>query len=241
MRGHTSKLWRSMSLCVVVGFVWLGGCFAPVKKIAERTALEQQVVAAAVFRAVEAIPIEDAGLEGTYRVEVNSPDGVDGHLVKSILYKRLFEAGIGITENESHRVPRLLAHVVYAGSDLEYSLIGFPLYIPGIPIVFGTLSVYSAETQRGRARIRISIWDEEQTLLSQVPRSVDGTSYFKNETFLMFIGPFLGTDMADFLTPGEERELEEEEQEEEATDGAEGDPQVDGEGSVPEASLDDEP
>lgn len=178
------------------------GCFAPVKKVHERTALEQQLVSTAVVRAVDRLEVEPLAGNGPYQLVVTAPRDSDADWVRSCVERRLFREGIRVSRRATLDSPILEAAVAFAGSEIESSLIGFPLFIPGIPVIFGAVSLYKSETQHGRARLGLKVWDKEGNLAGEVPEA-EAATYYMNYSFLTFIGTFVSTDMEEFLPPGD--------------------------------------
>ena len=71
-------------------------------------------------------------------------------------------------------MPIVEAGVVHAGSDIDNFYVGIPL--PGTGNVVGFINTI---TDKGRARIGLTFWSEEGTIIGQTRESV-GSAYYKN-------------------------------------------------------------
>ncbi len=172
----------------------LSGCFAPIKTTLQRTALAQQVTTAAIERAVEAIDLSEAGLKGDYQIRVTGPENIDREVVMTALRNYAIAQGLGVATQDG---PILEANVAYAGSDLEFTLFGIPLFVPGYGVPLADVSIYKSSTLRGRAKIGLSVWDSQGTLTQRIP-AAEGTTFYRNITFLTFFGAFARTDLEEF-------------------------------------------
>ena len=211
----------------------LVACYAPQQTPPTRGALEQQVVAEAIRATVDMLHLKTLGLspEGRYAVTVSGLRGTDRGWVKACLEQRLIRNGFrvvqvgaeepgedgspvprvgvertlpaGVAGVTSARITRLEAAVAYAGYDLERSLIGFPLIVPGLPVAFGSLSLYESTTVTGRARIGLRAWDGP-LLLVALPE-VQESRYHRVMTYLTVLGPFRSTDVPTWSEPGDEQ------------------------------------
>lgn len=179
------------------------GCFAPVKSAPVRSSVDQQVTTSAVRAAVAAFDLGALETGALYAVRVDAPAGADADWIRGALEARLLAQGFHVTGEAEEATHRLVALVPYAGSDLERTLIGIPLLVPGLPASLGDLSVYKSSTLTGRAALRLQVRDAGGRLVTRVPTS-RASRYVQNLTFLTFIGAFLRTDVEDFVSPGSE-------------------------------------
>lgn len=219
-----------MRLLLAVPLLALAGCYAPDRTIPERSALDMQAEAEAIRGAVERLDLRALGerrLRRGFEVVVSGLRATDREWVRSCLEERLARNGFQVVrtganpEGEQEHLRRgvepratavragsplptttLEAVVVYAGRDGEQSLIGVPLFIPGIPASFGALSLYSSATTTGRARLGLRVW-EEQRLVAVLPE-VQESKFHKTATFLTIFGPFRSTDIDSWEEPGRE-------------------------------------
>lgn len=210
----------------------LAGCYAPLQTPPARGALEQQVIAEAIRAAVDRLDLDALGLSHdlAYEVSVRGLVDTDRQWVQACLEERLARNKIPVSRGAPERGPRpgapqrslpagasstddaretppeavtrLEVVVAYAGNDLEKTLIGFPLFVPGVPVALGSLSLYDASTTTGRARLGLRAWDG-QRLVRTLPE-VQESRYHRSMTFLTFLGPFRSTDMATWEEPGSE-------------------------------------
>jgi len=183
------------------------GCFAPIKTLIDPSAMEQQMASEAVRRCVDALPIERIDPAKRYALRVAAPTGVDTALIRARLEQRLADANIRIYPDTSTRAtlrasPTLLAVLPVAGVDIEATLIGVPFVVPGMPVALGDISLYKSSTMTGRARLELSVWSADRRELDVIP-TTEASRYFRNVTFLTFIGPFRFTNLDDPL-PGDE-------------------------------------
>jgi hypothetical protein len=183
------------------------GCFAPIKVLVEPSALEQQMASVAVERCVNGLEIEQIDPAKRYALRVAAPPGVDTALIRARLEQRLADANIRIQPETSKRAmlsrsPMLLAVLEVAGVDAEATLIGIPFVVPGMPVAFGDISLYKSSTLTGRARLELSVWSEDRRELVVIPPT-QASRYYRNVTFLTFIGPFRFSNLEEPL-PGDE-------------------------------------
>lgn len=179
------------------------GCFAPAKSPPSRPSIDQQVTTAAVRAAVEDFDLSSLETEAAYAVRVAAPAGADIEWIRSSLEARLLAQGFRIASDPDTATHRLVALVPYAGSELEKTLIGIPVLVPGLPVSLGELSFYSSSTLTGRAALRLQVRDDEGRLATRVPTR-RASRYVQNMTFFTFIGSFLRTNVEDFVAPGNE-------------------------------------
>ena len=174
------------------------GCFAPDKRVYERTAIEQQVTAVAIERALDGLQIEAAPIPTPVFLHTVSPAESEHDLVHSLLINRLADAGIAVAREETENIPILEAHVLFAGSDTQLRLLGIPIALPTVvPTALPDLSLWKTETQMGRARLGLTAWGSDGARLAEVEES-EGEAYFTNFTILTFIGGFRWTDIEHF-------------------------------------------
>lgn len=221
----------------------LAGCYAPLQTPPARGALEQQVVAEAIRAAVDRLDLDALALSHdlAYEVSVRGLVETDRQWVQACLEERLTRNEIQVSRGAPERGPRpgapqrslpagapgdeaapeavtrLEVVVAYAGNDLEKTLIGFPLFVPGVPVALGSLSLYDASTTTGRARLGLRAWDG-QRLVRTLPE-VQESRYHRSMTFLTFLGPFRSTDLATWEEPGSESHEEQAEDTEPADEG----------------------
>ncbi|MCA8960169.1 MAG: hypothetical protein KDC38_06630 [Planctomycetes bacterium] len=179
----------------------LSGCFSPAKVQTHRTAIDQQVTAAAVKAAVAALDLELLDRAPVYRLRLSGLADADLDWVRVCLRRRLAELGVVTTDADAPDAMTLEASVEYAGSDIESTLIGFPIYIPGSASPLADVSLYKSTTQIGRARLALLVWTAQGRLLQTIP-DVQATRHFTNMTYLTFFGDFVSTDIEDFVRPG---------------------------------------
>ena len=177
------------------------GCFSPAKIQTHRSAIDQQVTAAAVRAAVAELDLELLDRAPTYRLQMSGLADSDLDWVRVCLRRRLGELGIVTTESDRPESMVLEASVDFAGSDVESTLIGFPIYVPGSASPVADVSLYKSTTQTGRARLGLMVWTPEGRLLQSIP-DVQATRYFTNMTYLTFFGEFISTDLEEFAAPG---------------------------------------
>jgi len=203
-------------LAAVVGAAALPACFAPAKPPPAFPAIEQQVTSAAVSAAVAGIDLDGLETHRPYRVHVTAAWDAEKGVVRAALEQRLAEAGYRVVREDAPGVAVLEAVVSHAGSDIETSLLGIPLFVPGLPIAFGDISVWKSSTVTGRARLGIHVWDPEQRF-EQVIDPAQADRKVMNFSVFTFIGPFLYTDVESYrglnlLGGGERRSWSEEAQ-----------------------------
>ncbi len=189
----------------MVALSLLTGCYSPMMTQPGRTAIEQQVTAAAIQACVDQLDTRDIDRAVAYRLSVSTLEDVDLDWVRACVQDRLFRDGIRVTED-----PTALGHieavVAFAGADYESTLIGIPLFVPGTPVALGDISLYKSRTQIGRARLALHVWREGH--LALIVPEVQDSRYFKNESYLTVIGSFVSTNIADFRAPGDEQDDE---------------------------------
>ena len=183
------------SLAFVLALI-LPACFAPLKQVSGRTAIDQQLTSAAISRAVDKLDLDLESLGDRYRIVVTAPNQVDTQWVKACLERRLQREGVPKGQKDSQELPTLEAVVAYAGSDVEGVLWGIPLVYPPIVTPFGHISLWKSDTQLGRARIGLFLWDGKGNLIREVPET-EGKAYINNQTYLTLFGPFMFTDLED--------------------------------------------
>lgn len=174
---------------IVIFSLILGGCYNFDKKTDGRTALEQQLTRTAIARAIDRLAIHKDVLKGTWKIEVAAPDVRDKDWIRSYLRRRLSTLGARISKDEKAKLPIVEAGVVLAGSDVDNFYIGIPL--PGTGNVVGFINTI---TEKGRARIGLTFWSEDGTIIGQTREAV-GSAYYKNTWYLTFFGPFGYTDL----------------------------------------------
>ncbi|MEM7264049.1 MAG: hypothetical protein AAF488_18835 [Planctomycetota bacterium] len=199
----------------------LSGCFSPDKTIPGRTAIDQQVTSAAICAAIEELDLSGVDPERDYWIHVTGPRDIDSGWVGTCLRRRMARDGFDIYYDQKPNRLRLEAVVDHAASDLESTLLGVPLNLPGVGN-FGDVSLYKSATQTGRASIGLLIWGESGKLDHVVP-SVRASRFFLNETYLTFIGSFVRTNLEGYVPPGQENR-EEEDEEEESVPSSDGEP-----------------
>ena len=174
---------------IVIFPLILGGCYNFDKKTDGRTALEQQLTRTAIARAIDRLAIHKDVLKGTWKIDVVAPNPRDVSWIRAYLRRRLSALGARISRDEKAKLPIVEAGVVIAGSDIDNFYIGIPL--PGYGYVLGFINTI---TDKGRARIGLTFWSEEGTIIGQT-REVVGSAYYKNTWYLTFFGPFGYTDL----------------------------------------------
>jgi hypothetical protein len=179
------------------------GCFAPLKELENASAIEQEMASVAITRSVAALDVDAIDRATPYQLRIAAPTGVDTALIRARLEQRLARADIRLAPESSTHDATLLAVVPFAGTDAEATLIGFPFAVTGLPIAFGDISLYKSSTVTGRARVELSAWTADQVQVASVP-PVEASRYFRNVTFLTFIGPFRFTNLDEGPDPGEE-------------------------------------
>ena len=167
----------------------LGGCYNFDKKTDGRTALEQQLTRTAIARAIDKVAIHKAVLQGTWKIDVVAPYIWDKDWIRAYLRRRLSTLGAKISRDEKLQVPIVEVGVIYAGTDIDNFFIGIPL--PGTGNVLGFINTIS---DKGRARIGLTFWSKEGTIIGQTPEAV-GSAYYKNTWYLTIFGPFGYTDL----------------------------------------------
>ena len=176
------------------------GCYSPAIAIAGRSAIEEEVTTAAVRHTIEKLSLQDGPPKQTRELQVAVPRGSDEAVIRARLEERLAQEGWVVGPAADGDAPVLTAVVPFAGADTESSLWGIPLFVPGVPVMLGDLSLYRSNTIRGRARVEL--W----TSGSVRPLAVsEGSRYYRTATFFTFIGPFRFTDLNLGPPPGEER------------------------------------
>ena len=179
------------------------GCFAPYVAIPGRTAIDQQVTSEAIRFAVDDMQLGGLPREGVYRVQVAGLVDIDREWIAACVRDRLLRESHAVSRGESASQYTFEVTVAHAASDLEQTLIGIPLFIPGAPLSFGDLSLYKSSTVTGRARLGAHIYDAHDRLIHDVPE-VQRSRFFRSETYLTLIGSFYDTDVPDFVEPGDE-------------------------------------
>jgi hypothetical protein len=159
------------------------------------------MTSAAISRSVAALQVDAIDPRNAYLLRIAAPTGVDTALIRARLQQRLAEARIRLAPETSSRGPALLAVVPFAGVDWEATLLGVPFAVPGLPVGLGDISLYKSSTVTGRARVELTAWRADRAQVT-VPAS-EASRYYRNVTFLTFIGPFRFTDLHEPL-PGEE-------------------------------------
>ena len=180
-------------------------------RVPGRSAIEQQVTSEAVRAAVDGLEL--GSLQRVpYQVRVSAAADVDREWVTVCVRDRLVAEGhtvlakVGPVLDPTHVIDLTVSH---AATDLEATLIGIPLFVPGVPVAFGDLSLYKSDTITGRARLGAHIFDPGGRLVATVDE-VQRSRFFRNETFLTFIGAFIRSNISDFVEPGEEEKPQEE-------------------------------
>lgn len=201
-RARGPAAWSLALLALAVGPGGPVGCFAPLKTVVARSALEQELATSAARRTAARLDLGALDRGHPYRLEIAAPATSDADVVRSLLETRLGEAGIRLIRRADADVPVLRATVPFASVDAEASLLGIPFVVPGLPVALGDISLYKSSTLTGRARIELSVWSPEGDLEAALP-AVEGSRYYRNVTVLTFVGPFRFTDLARPL-PGEE-------------------------------------
>ncbi len=177
----------------------LSGCFSPEKTIHGRSAIDQQVTAAAIRAAVGRLDLHNLDKAGLYWLETKGSKDIDAEWVEVCLRRRLAREGFQIYERDGNNRLKIQATVDFAASDLESTLIGVPLYLPGTGSL-GDVSLYKSSTQIGRAQLGLLVWDSTGRLIQSVPEA-QASRFFSNETYFTFIGPFTRTDLEEFVHP----------------------------------------
>lgn len=183
---------------IYIGFLsaLLAGCFNPTMMVDNRTALEQELTRGAIFRAVNQLPIIKNVLDGSWRIEVVSPDKIDDGWTYTLLRQHLVALGANISTKASENLPVVEAVVHFASSDLDNYILGFPF--PG-SMGTSSVSLYHQNSERGRARIHLNFWTNGGKLLAQSP-AASGETHYTDVTLLTFVGPFTLTDLTDVKT-----------------------------------------
>jgi len=195
--GRTRRRPRAAMLAAVLGAAALPACFAPVKPPPAFPAVEQQVTSAAVSAAVARIDFDGLETHRPYRVQVTAAWDAEKGVVRAALEQRLAEAGYRVVREEAPGVALLEAVVSHAGSDIETSLLGVPIFVPGLPLAFGDISLWKSSTVTGRARLGIHVWDADARFEHAIaPAQADRK--ITNFSFFTFIGPFLYTDVESY-------------------------------------------
>ena len=174
----------------VILLLSFAGCYNFDKRTDSRTALEQQLTRTAIARAIDQLAIHKDVLEGKWKLEVAAPDKRDRDWILSYLRRRLTILGAHISRDPKNTaLPIIEVGVVNAGSDIDNFYIGIPL--PGTGNVLGFINSIS---ERGRARISLTFWNQNGTILAQT-NEVVGSAYYKSIWYLTFFGPFGYTDL----------------------------------------------
>ncbi|HKA13946.1 MAG TPA: hypothetical protein VKH41_02930 [Myxococcota bacterium] len=194
---------KALAALAFVFFALLAsGCFAPLKQLVHASAIEQQLTSAAIARSVAALPVEGIDHRNRYVLRIAAPKGVDTSLIRARLEQRLADVDIRLQPERAARGPELLAEVPFAGADSEVTLIGVPFVVPGLPVALGDISLYKSSTVTGRARVELSAWSRDRARVTSLP-AVEASRYYRNVTFLTFIGPFRFSNLDEPL-PGDE-------------------------------------
>jgi len=191
---------------LVVLLLAAAGCFAPVVSVSERSALEQQLTSAALQRSVAKLDLRGLPREPAYALELSVPVGSDEALIRACVEERLANEGVRLRRGDdaADEGPTLRAMVPFNGVDLEGTLLGLPFVVPGLPVALGDISIYRSSQLTGRARIELSTRDEERLALVFAAAS-EASRYYRNFTFLTFVGPFRWTNL-EHGRPGEEED-----------------------------------
>ena len=179
------------------------GCFAPLKDAELPSAIEQEMTSAAITGSVAALQVEALDARSVYLLRIAAPTGVDTALIRARLQQRLAQAGVRLQPETASDGPVLIAVVPFAGVDAEATLFGIPFAVPGLPVALGDISVYKSSTLTGRARVELSAWSADRVEETTLPAAED-SRYFRNFTFLTFIGPFRSTNLDEGPLPGDE-------------------------------------
>ncbi|MEM7163932.1 MAG: hypothetical protein AAF581_00625 [Planctomycetota bacterium] len=185
----------------------VGGCFAPLKDVRARSALEQQVTSSAITAAVAKLDLEQLERSLQYSLAVRAPEHSDRESVRGALESHLLDSGFEVRRNSDSTV-LLEATVDYAGSDAESFLLGLPLVVPGLTWSID-ISIYKSTTITGRAQLGLSVWDSEGRLVRRIP-SAQATRFFQNYTWFSAFGAFIDTDVEGFRVPGQNHDFGEE-------------------------------
>ncbi|MCB9881891.1 MAG: hypothetical protein H6834_08885 [Planctomycetes bacterium] len=175
----------------------LPGCFSPTHRIAQRTALEQQLTSLAIDRAVAALQLADANLPDYLRLEVVGPTDVPTAYVRHRVERELARLGTRVAETPHGTYPSLEIEVAVAGNDLENTLVGIPLSTTGGGVPVADVSLFKVESQYGRARLSAILRKPDGEILT-IAEDVGGSSSHSMWTVLTFIGPFINTDVDEF-------------------------------------------
>ena len=176
----------------------LAGCFNPAMMVDGRTALEQELTRAAIFRAVKQLPIHKNVLQGRWKITVVSPDSNDDSWTHAQLRQHLVLLGADIATKTMENLPEVEAIVQFAGSDIDNFIIGIP--IPGT-MGNSSFGFYHDSSEKGRARVQLNFWTAEGKLLAQTPVAL-GEAHYTDITVLTFIGPFSFTNLHDVKSYG---------------------------------------
>ena len=174
-------------------FALLAGCFNPAMMVDGRTALEQELTRAAIFRAVKQLPIHKNVLQGRWKIAVVSPDSDDDSWTRTLLRQHLALQGANIVTNTTENLPVVEAVVQFAGSDIDNFIVGIP--IPG-SMGNSSFGFYHDSSEKGRAHIQLNFWTSDGKLLAHTPAAL-GEAHYSEITVLTFIGPFSFTDLRD--------------------------------------------
>jgi hypothetical protein len=183
------------------------GCFAPIVSVSDRSALEQQLTSAALRRSVAKLDLAALDRNATYALELATPEGGDTALIRARITERLANEGVRVASGagdaaDPAAAPTLRAVVPFSGVDLESTLLGLPFVVPGLPVALGDISIYRSSQLTGRARVELSLREAEDPSLVFSAAS-EASRYYRNFTFLTFVGPFRWTNL-DEGYPGEE-------------------------------------
>ena len=184
---------RYASILIVT--LLLGGCYNYDKSTDGRSALEQQLTRTAIARAIDKLAIHKRVLEGTWKIEVVAPYRWDMSWIRAYLRRRLATLGAKISRDQNADLPIVEVGVVVAGSDVDNFYVGIP--VPGTGSILGFIN---SITEKGRARMALAFWNEQNELIGETPVT-EGSAYYKSTWYLTLFGPFGYTDM-DIKTSG---------------------------------------
>lgn len=189
---------RYTLVSLFLGLLATSGCFAPLKEVRARSALEQQVTSAAIKAAVAELDLAALERSLNYVLEVRAPENSDRESVRGALETHLLDNGFNVRRTVDEAVI-LEATVDFAGSDSESFLLGIPLVIPGLTWTLD-ISVYKSTTLTGRAQLGLSVWDSEGRLVRRIPPA-QATRFFQNYTWFSAFGSFIDTNVEGFERP----------------------------------------
>ena len=179
---------RAMAITCVAALAV--GCFNPAVEIYQRSALEQQLTRAAIWRTIQRLAVHKAALEGKWKVMVLAPNPRDESWIRGALILRLYDLGVNVVRGEHPDASTIVAGVVYAGMDIDNFAVGIP--IPGGD--GRALAFYQSVTERGRAQMFLSFMDAQGAPIGTTD-PVERDAHYTAIYVLTAFGPLALTDI----------------------------------------------